>query len=1299
MWQKEKKYNSVIGLGMLLALASTPIVATIFISQFAVAQTSANEPSFPLLKTIPSGTTVKVDGSTSMAKINESLKQSYEQQYAGTKVELAANGADTALTSLLDGKVDLAGIGRGLTPAEQAKGLEQKRVDRQKIAIVVAENNPFKGNLTNQQFAKIFRGEITDWSQVGGKKGKIRFIDRPTSSDTREAFRNYPAFKAANFATSSTAIKLTQDDSAELVKQLGKDGIGYVIANQVSKVPSLRVLKLHQTLPDDARYPFSQPFVYAYKKNPNPGVTGFLGFASGEPGTKAIKTVRSAEANAIAQGVTGTTTTQANATASPGTDATLTQANATSTATAEATTSATGSENTTNTSAINGTSENTNTGDNKQAFIESGKNVASSETGNTVFPWWLLLPIAALGAAGLWFLAGGKRRKDKELINPETSTNSPEINPLPTQSNFFAANATNLVDSATNTATNISDRAVTDISNAGNAALAGGVALAGGAAAGIGLWSRLGYGDEEDASHEESNEENISAETEITHLQEPAIAIMPPLAEVPNVEVEEPVIDVNLPNVELPNAELPNTELPNVELPNVELPNAELPNIDTTLEVDSPNWLDNLNAAGGATLAAGAALAGGAGLSSKFANRDTNDETNDISLPNIEQPDLTASINTPEVPEVPEIPTIEVSEPSLDLPEISSAQLPDVSTQTPEIEAPEIEAPEIKAPEIETPTGSNLLDNITPTGGAALAGGVVAAGAGLLWSGFTNRKPNADIPEPDLNLSVDTPEIPDVESWEVTAPSIQTPEIPDVESWELTAPSIQTPEIPDVESWELTTPSIQTPEIPDVESWELTTPSIQTPEIPDVESWEVTAPPIQTPEILDVPSQQINHLIAPLPDVWDETPEETPQSDRNLLDYITISGGAAAAAVGLANQNRDNRENTEPVEENIAASLETPEVVLPEAVINPELSIQEIPEAVELAPKADTTDNSVNLDNPTETGVSLADEIGSPNWGTPEEATSEEETPTNTTEAETSPTAFDTVANASESTEDVIETSLSESSAFSFREDLKTTGLEINPGIAAGGAAIAGAGAAIWAATSNSGDRNEQNVVPTIPPTVEPIIEPTINIPSEIPPEQISEPISHSTITLTPRTPKWAYASWNIVDAEKEVKQKQGGTNFVLRLYDTTNIDLSYQTAQLVQQYECEETIENRFVAIPISDRDYMVEIGYLTQDNSWLPIARSRINRVFSRPHQEFWFEADAELIIHGATEPGSTVSIGGQTLKIKEDGTFHLRIPFTDDLIDYVMTAVSNNGDNAKTIHMHFSHDGVKKEEENDK
>ncbi|NJO30301.1 MAG: DUF4912 domain-containing protein [Richelia sp. SL_2_1] len=178
-----------------------------------------------------------------------------------------------------------------------------------------------------------------------------------------------------------------------------------------------------------------------------------------------------------------------------------------------------------------------------------------------------------------------------------------------------------------------------------------------------------------------------------------------------------------------------------------------------------------------------------------------------------------------------------------------------------------------------------------------------------------------------------------------------------------------------------------------------------------------------------------------------------------------------------------------------------------------------------------------------------------------------------------------------------------------------------------------------------------------------------------------------SNILLASRTPKWAYASWNISADSREAMQHLGATQLVLRLYDVTNVDLSYQDAKLVQQYECETTVSHRYVAIPNTDRDYIAEIGYLTTDKEWSLISRSPIVRVFSRPHKDFWFEADAELIIHGATEPGSTVTIEGENIKVKQDGTFHLRVPFTESTINYLITAVAPNSEEAKTIHMQFS------------
>ncbi|WP_208345526.1 DUF4912 domain-containing protein, partial [Aetokthonos hydrillicola] len=180
---------------------------------------------------------------------------------------------------------------------------------------------------------------------------------------------------------------------------------------------------------------------------------------------------------------------------------------------------------------------------------------------------------------------------------------------------------------------------------------------------------------------------------------------------------------------------------------------------------------------------------------------------------------------------------------------------------------------------------------------------------------------------------------------------------------------------------------------------------------------------------------------------------------------------------------------------------------------------------------------------------------------------------------------------------------------------------------------------------------------------------------------------SKSHIVLESRTPKWGYACWEVSESQKQALRQQGASQLVLRLYDVTDIDLSYQNPKLIQQYECEEMIHDRYVAIPASDRDYIAEIGYITNDKRWLLLARSEIVRVFDRPDPNFWFVADAELIIHGAAEPGSQVAIDGDFIKVRPDGTFHLRIPFKDKLMNYAMTAVAANGENTKTIQMNFS------------
>jgi ABC-type phosphate transport system substrate-binding protein len=266
------------------------------------AQSNSPSPSFPLTKSLPSGTTVKVDGSRSRSVINEALRKGFEEKFPGTKVELASGGTEGALAALLRGDINMAAVGRPLTDKEKAQGLVATPVSREKIAIIVGSDNPFKKNLTFVEFAKMFRGEIADWSQLGGAPGKIRFIDYPERGDTRRSPGTYDIFKKAPFKNGANTTRLSQDDTASIVQALGKDGISYAIADQVLNLPNVRVIPMHNTMPSNPRYPYSQPRGYVYRKETaTPGMLAFVGFATSASGQEILAAAKQQEAEAVRQ--------------------------------------------------------------------------------------------------------------------------------------------------------------------------------------------------------------------------------------------------------------------------------------------------------------------------------------------------------------------------------------------------------------------------------------------------------------------------------------------------------------------------------------------------------------------------------------------------------------------------------------------------------------------------------------------------------------------------------------------------------------------------------------------------------------------------------------------------------------------------------------------------------------------------------------------------------------------------------------------------------------------------------------
>ncbi|MDK2410439.1 phosphate ABC transporter substrate-binding protein [Aphanizomenon sp. PH219] len=249
--------------------------------------TTPTSAAFPLPTTVASGTTVKIDGSTSMVTINQNLRKGFEKQFPGTKVEAVGNGTDKGIQDLLAGKVDIAAASRPLTAQEQGQGLKSVTITQDAIALIVGKANPFNRGLTSSQIADIFQGKINNWSAVGGPSATIRVINRPAISGTHQTFKEL-VLKGANFGTTPNITTLPQDATTPLVQALKTDGIGYATFTQVANQQTARVVAIEGLTPEAASYPYKRSLYYVYKDPASAGVQAFLGYATSPQGQQAL---------------------------------------------------------------------------------------------------------------------------------------------------------------------------------------------------------------------------------------------------------------------------------------------------------------------------------------------------------------------------------------------------------------------------------------------------------------------------------------------------------------------------------------------------------------------------------------------------------------------------------------------------------------------------------------------------------------------------------------------------------------------------------------------------------------------------------------------------------------------------------------------------------------------------------------------------------------------------------------------------------------------------------------------------
>lgn len=129
---------------------------------------------------------VATDGSTSMEKVIGGLGEAFQNE-TGISFTYNPTGSGSGIKAVLEGRCDIGLSSRDLKAEEEAEGLNATVLAYDGIAIVVNPENSVE-DLSLEDVAKIYTGEITNWSEVGGNDVEIVLIGREAGSGTRDGF-------------------------------------------------------------------------------------------------------------------------------------------------------------------------------------------------------------------------------------------------------------------------------------------------------------------------------------------------------------------------------------------------------------------------------------------------------------------------------------------------------------------------------------------------------------------------------------------------------------------------------------------------------------------------------------------------------------------------------------------------------------------------------------------------------------------------------------------------------------------------------------------------------------------------------------------------------------------------------------------------------------------------------------------------------------------------------------------------------------------------------------------------------
>ena len=208
--------------------------------------------------------TVATDGSTSMEKVIGALGEAFMEANSGVNFTYNPTGSGSGITAVSEGRCDIGLSSRALKDSEVASGLVGTVLAYDGIAVIVNPANTVE-DLDIETIAKIYTGEITNWSEVGGADAEIVLVGREAGSGTRSGFEEL----TETVDKCKYRQELTSTGDVITAVAQNPDAIGY--ASLASIKDSVKALKVAGVTPTeetvkDGTYLIQRPFVLVTKE-------------------------------------------------------------------------------------------------------------------------------------------------------------------------------------------------------------------------------------------------------------------------------------------------------------------------------------------------------------------------------------------------------------------------------------------------------------------------------------------------------------------------------------------------------------------------------------------------------------------------------------------------------------------------------------------------------------------------------------------------------------------------------------------------------------------------------------------------------------------------------------------------------------------------------------------------------------------------------------------------------------------------------------------------------------------------